>query len=67
MGTIRIKFTAEMEINYNIPFTPVPLEEQRGTLQQVLYEKLLESEPRSCVRVTDYHMIAFEEDIKNGN
>ena len=40
MGTIRIKFTAEMEINYNIPFTPVPLEEQRGTLQQVLYEKL---------------------------
>lgn len=67
MGTIKIKFTAEMEINYNIPITPAPLEKQRDTLQKVLYEKILECEPRSCVRVTDYHMIVFEEDNKNGN
>lgn len=56
MDKIKIRFTAEIEVDNIIPFAGPPLDEQRENLQRVLYDRLLDKDPHTRVRVTDYKM-----------
>lgn len=67
MYKIKVKFTAELEMDFDERPEPLPIEKQRENLQQELYDYILDSDEHTSVKVTDYKMIMDEENIKNGN